>query len=402
MPTRMLREGILSSERVDKLSPAAEVFYRRLMSVVDDFGRFSAHPKLLRTSCYPLRLDTVSDADITQWLQECIEVALIISYTVDGKPYLEFVNFKQRTRAKSGKCPPPPALDGKRRTHDGHMPDTCLTHDGHMPDTCLTHDRQARRNARLDGEGGRSQTCRYHIQHLETCPESETVTKTVRGTESVTVTDSVRGTEAKTLTDSAQNPYRFGTKTLTVLVRGKEQTIEHTNNKPINMSGKPDNADTKKPAYTQKTETETIKLESSETESDAEMEDGVGQIPVYAGKKAGESKAELHARAGKKAALSAAAHELIHYLNAKTGRDYRLVASNVRLVQARLREGATVEQVKAVIDAKVRQWGPDPTMAEYLRPATLFGAMKFEQYLGQLNGRGPAASRLVHDARCVN
>src|SRR5260364_2521 len=366
MPTRMLREGILSSERVDKLSPAAEVFYRRLMSVVDDFGRFSAHPKLLRTSCYPLRLDTVSDADITQWLQECIEVALIISYTVDGKPYLEFVNFKQRTRAKSGKCPPPPALDDKRRTHDGHM-----------PDTCLTHDRQARTNARLDGdgEGGRSQTCRYHIQHLETCPESETVTKTVRGTESVTVTDSVRG---------------------------KEQTIEHTNNKPINMSGKPDNADTKKPAYTQKTETETIELESSETESDAEMEDGVGQIPVYAGKKAGESKAELHARAGKKAALSAAAHELIHYLNAKTGRDYRLVASNVRLVQARLREGATVEQVKAVIDAKVRQWGPDPTMAEYLRPATLFGAMKFEQYLGQLNGRGPAASRLVHDARCVN
>src|SRR5260363_81394 len=120
------------------------------------------------------------------------------------------------------------------------------------------------------------------------------------------------------------------------------------------------------------------------------------------GQKAGESKAELHARAGKKAALSAAAHELIHYLNAKTGRDYRLVASNVRLVQARLREGATVEQVKAVIDAKVRQWGPDPTMAEYLRPATLFGAMKFEQYLGQLNGRGPAASRLVHDARCVN
>src|SRR5260364_192632 len=59
--------------------------------------------------------------------------------------------------------------------NDGHMTVICLTHDGHMPDTCLTHDRQARTNARLDGdgEGGRSQTCRYHIQHLETCPESE-------------------------------------------------------------------------------------------------------------------------------------------------------------------------------------------------------------------------------------
>src|SRR5260363_20869 len=108
MPTRRLREGILSSERVDKLSPAAEVFCRRLMSGVDDFGRFSADPKLLRTSCSPSRLDTVSAPDITQRLQECIEVALIISYTVDGKPYLEFVNFKQRTSAKSGKCPPPP------------------------------------------------------------------------------------------------------------------------------------------------------------------------------------------------------------------------------------------------------------------------------------------------------
>src|SRR5260364_131584 len=107
--------------------------------------------------------------------------------------------------------------------NDGHMTVIGLTHAVHMTVICLPHDRQERTNDRLDGdgEGGRSKTCRYHIQHLETCPESETVTKTVRGTESVTVTDSVRGTEAKTLTDSAQNPYRFGTKTLTVLVRGK-------------------------------------------------------------------------------------------------------------------------------------------------------------------------------------
>ncbi len=68
MPVRVLREGILTSERVDKLSLPAEVLYRRLMSVVDDFGRFSGNPKLLRAACYPLRLDMVSDADIMQWL----------------------------------------------------------------------------------------------------------------------------------------------------------------------------------------------------------------------------------------------------------------------------------------------------------------------------------------------
>src|SRR5260363_305236 len=124
MPTRMLREGILSSERVDKLSPAAEVFYRRLMSVVDDFGRFSAHPKLLRTSCYPLRLDTVSDADITQWLQECIEVALIISYTVDGNRIWSssILNNARAQNLANVRLHP------HSMANDGHMTVICLTH----------------------------------------------------------------------------------------------------------------------------------------------------------------------------------------------------------------------------------------------------------------------------------
>lgn len=35
MPSRILREGILTSERVNALAPLEELFYRRLMSVVD-------------------------------------------------------------------------------------------------------------------------------------------------------------------------------------------------------------------------------------------------------------------------------------------------------------------------------------------------------------------------------
>jgi hypothetical protein len=33
MPNRILREGILESERIDKIGPMSELFYRRLMSV---------------------------------------------------------------------------------------------------------------------------------------------------------------------------------------------------------------------------------------------------------------------------------------------------------------------------------------------------------------------------------
>lgn len=75
---------------------------------------------------------------------------------------------------------------------------------------------------------------------------------------------------------------------------------------------------------------------------------------------------------------------LLDYLNFKTGRAYQPVDANVKLILARLREGSSVEQCKAVIDVKVRAWLKDEKMNEYLRPETLFGAKKFAQYVGQI------------------
>ena len=59
MPNRIIREGILTSDRVEQLDPPAEVFYRRLMSKVDDHGLYDARPSILRASLYPLRIDRV-------------------------------------------------------------------------------------------------------------------------------------------------------------------------------------------------------------------------------------------------------------------------------------------------------------------------------------------------------
>lgn len=106
MPSRILREGILTSDRVNSLTPPAEVFYRRLMSVVDDYGRFDGRTGLLRVSCYPLRVDTVREADISRWIAECVKAGVIALYAVDGKAYLEMQDFKQQVRAKS-KYPDP-------------------------------------------------------------------------------------------------------------------------------------------------------------------------------------------------------------------------------------------------------------------------------------------------------
>lgn len=129
MPNRILRDGILTSERVNKLAPQAEILYRRLMSVVDDFGRFTAHAGLVRSACYPLRTDEVREADISRWLTEVQLAGLIVLYAVDGKRYLEMCDFRQQVRATKSKYPPP-----------------------EMRSTCAAHDKQMRADAHLDGD----------------------------------------------------------------------------------------------------------------------------------------------------------------------------------------------------------------------------------------------------------
>lgn len=108
MPSRLLREAILDSEAVNALSVPAELFYRRLMSVVDDFGRFDARPSVLRSRCYPLRVASVREADISRWLAECETAGLIALYSSDGRQYLLFRKLGE-PRAKTSKFPAPPA-----------------------------------------------------------------------------------------------------------------------------------------------------------------------------------------------------------------------------------------------------------------------------------------------------
>ena len=125
MPSRILREGILSSERVDALNGwASECFYRRLMSVVDDYGRYFANPSLLRAACYPLKLDKVSNADIGKWLADCAGADLVSTYEIEGKAYLQVLDFRQQERAKQSKFPEPPSkcsADAKQVITDVHL-----------------------------------------------------------------------------------------------------------------------------------------------------------------------------------------------------------------------------------------------------------------------------------------
>jgi uncharacterized phage protein (TIGR02220 family) len=82
--------------------------------------------------------------------------------------------------------------------------------------------------------------------------------------------------------------------------------------------------------------------------------------------------------------LKSQATEVLNFLNEKTGRAYRPVETNLKLIMSRLKSGATVMNCRQVIAKKTREWKGDEKMSEYLRPATLFNSTKFEQYIGEL------------------
>lgn len=80
----------------------------------------------------------------------------------------------------------------------------------------------------------------------------------------------------------------------------------------------------------------------------------------------------------------AAARELLEFLNFRSGKNFRMVPANLKLIEARLASGVTPQRVKQVILRKWREWEVRPEMQKFLRPETLFNATKFEQYLGEM------------------
>jgi hypothetical protein len=135
MPNRIVREAINNSERVDRLSLHAEVFYRRLLNVVDDYGRFDARPSMLLAACYPLRAGKMLPDDVESALYECTkgEKPLVILYALEGKRFLEVQDFRQQIRSKASKYPDPPSTTGKSNTPD------CAATATHVPSICTLY-----------------------------------------------------------------------------------------------------------------------------------------------------------------------------------------------------------------------------------------------------------------------
>lgn len=105
MPTRMIRDWT-SSKKVNLLSSQGERFLVRLMMKADDFGNYPASIKLINGTLFPESED-IRDIDVAKWLDECVRVGLLGTYTVDEKKYLHIYDFGQRLDRAKAKYPQP-------------------------------------------------------------------------------------------------------------------------------------------------------------------------------------------------------------------------------------------------------------------------------------------------------
>lgn len=113
----------------------------------------------------------------------------------------------------------------------------------------------------------------------------------------------------------------------------------------------------------------------------------ISEKRAISGKKGGEKSQEKRNKKFGKAKTKANTENeieienIIEYLNKSTNKKFKSKSKNtISHINARLKEGFTIDDFKTVIDNKTKKWLNDEKMSEYLRPETLFGN-KFESYL---------------------
>lgn len=78
--------------------------------------------------------------------------------------------------------------------------------------------------------------------------------------------------------------------------------------------------------------------------------------------------------------------KFIEWFNQKSGKRFKNVESNRKIIRARINEGYSKSELAKVVDFKSKQWKDDPKMNPYLRITTIFAPSHFGNYLNEANG----------------
>lgn len=119
MPNRIIKETIRSSKSVNQLSDFQFRLWIYLITYVDDYGRGSADPELLKGFVFPRRKG-VTESQISAGLTALANAGMIEIYEVDGEPFLYFPTWSQHQRIQQKRSKFPEPNDGSRKFTVGH------------------------------------------------------------------------------------------------------------------------------------------------------------------------------------------------------------------------------------------------------------------------------------------
>lgn len=108
MGNRMIKDSIRTSKTVNAMTDFQFRVWVYLITYVDDYGRGSADPELIKGLVFPRR-KRLSESDIEKALAELAGMGCISLYDVDGESYFYFPNWgkHQRIQTKKSKYPSP-------------------------------------------------------------------------------------------------------------------------------------------------------------------------------------------------------------------------------------------------------------------------------------------------------
>jgi uncharacterized phage protein (TIGR02220 family) len=137
-----------------------------------------------------------------------------------------------------------------------------------------------------------------------------------------------------------------------------------------------------------RTESNTVERSRDNAEAEAEAEAVIKPLVAEATMSPLQAKDDpepINRLNGKKAMIE----QVMSYMNKQARRNYRIAnpagkpTSHALIIEQRLKDGYTVEQLKDVIGYKSGQWMGDEKMDQYLTPQTLFRKSNFDKYLAE-------------------
>ena len=108
MPNRLIKESIRLSKSVNSLPDSMFRMWVYMITYVDDYGRGSADPQVLRSLLFP-RKPGITANKVAKDLADLADRGMIRLYEAEGEPYFYFPNWDEHQiiKAKRSKYPAP-------------------------------------------------------------------------------------------------------------------------------------------------------------------------------------------------------------------------------------------------------------------------------------------------------